>query len=154
MAAETPGVVDATDEVQTNNDRSEQARHRRDDADVLRRIMHDPKGRAFLHRLIESCAVLEDPYRGESTHDTAYLLGRASVGKRLFVAATEASLDLYMKMLREAQEAAAKREKDLKARNDKVEGKNEAPLTPAAQYPHVDPPAGWPGHVPPKPPSP
>ena len=149
--ADEPGFVDASDEVQTNNARSEAARIAREDADALRWIMGRPAGRAFLHRLMESCSVLMDPHRGENTHDTAYLLGKASVGKWLFLAATNASLDLYVLMVREARETDVKREKDLKARNDKAEGRSEYRLTPSAQYPDLTPPEGWEGHVPPKP---
>lgn len=147
MADPSPGVHDATDEVHENNLRSEAAARRRDDADVLRKLMHDPKGRSWLYRQLERCHIYGETFAGEQTHNTAYRLGEENVGKQLMLEVIDASGDLYIKMLREQKDEEGRQAKELKRRNDKREGKNEPPLTPDAQWPDLTPPEGWPGHV-------
>jgi hypothetical protein len=147
MAADTPGSHDATDDILENNLRSEQASRRRDDMDVLRKIMHDPKGRCWLYRLMEKCNVMGQTFFGEETHKSAFAQGQENIGKQLFLEVTDASLDLYVRMIKEAKAEDERQAKELKRRNDKAEGKNEPPLTPDAQMPFLNPPEGWPGHM-------
>ncbi len=143
------GQYDASDEVAENNARSQQGRWRREDLDVLRKLMHDAKGRAWLYRFLDRCYIFVDPFAAEQTHATAHNLGAQNVGKALMLDAMEASTDLYVKMVKEQKEDERRQAKEMQRRNEKAEGKGEPPLTPAAQTPDLAPPAGWPGHVPP-----
>lgn len=160
MADDAPGVVDATDDVYRNNLLSDAARKRRDDDAVLRDLLGSKQGRAWYYRLLERCNAMDDPFHGEETHKTAYAVGQQSIGKQLFLEATNAELNLYMAMLREAREEEARQEKELQKRNVRQSGLDEPPLTPAAQGPdltnappgfvtNLNPPPGFPGHVPP-----
>ena len=162
MAADAPGVYDATDDVYLNNLRSEEARRRREDEQVLRELMASKQGRSWMYRFLAKLNTLSTPFHGEETHKTAFAIGQQEIGRFLFLELTAADLMLYMAMLREAKEEEARQEKELQRRNVKAEGSDDPPLTPEAQGPHLtnaskgfvdhlNPPPGWPGHVPPQP---
>ena len=147
MADESESVAgDAVDEVQQNNLRSEQARRKREDADVVRKLMKDKNGRSWLYRLLETCHIYGDTFRGEETHLSAFCQGQENVGKQLMLEVIDASGDLYITMMREQREEEARLAKEAKKRADKAEGRNEPPLTPSMQGPDLAPPPGWPGH--------
>ena len=139
---------DASDEILENNLRSEQARKARDDTKVVLDILSSRQGRAWWHRMMLLTKMLENPFEGEATHLTAFALGKHEIGKWLFVEAQKASLDLYVQMIREANEEEERQAKEVKKRSDRAAGKLDEPLTPAAQYPDLPAPPGWPGHSP------
>jgi hypothetical protein len=149
--ADEPEAVpgDAIDEVQANNQSTEQARRKREDADVIRKLLHDKNGRAWLYRLLERCHIYEHSFFGEETHTTAYRLGEENIGKRLMLEVIDASGDLYITMIREQKEDEARLAKLARKAADKAEGRGEPPLTPSAQMPDLPPPPGWPGYKPP-----
>jgi hypothetical protein len=97
--------------------RKEAGQRRREDADFWRIAMSTPQRRAALYRLLESCHIygnaadtgsqhrLSDPYL------TYLSLGREAVGKQIMVAAQDASLDLYLTMMKERKAAEDARER-------------------------------------------
>jgi hypothetical protein len=143
---------DASDEVLENNLRSEQARKAREDTKVVLDILSSRQGRAWWHRVMSMTNMLVSAHHGERTHDTSFALGMKEVGQWLFLEAQKASLDLYVQMIREAAEEEERQAKEVKKRNDRAAGKLDEPLTPAAQYPDLPAPPGWPGHSPANPP--
>ena len=149
--ADEPDAVpgDAADEIQENNLRSEQARLKREDADVIRGLMHSKNGRSWLYRFLERCHIYGETFRGEETHVSAFCQGQENVGKQLMLEVIDASGDLYITMMREQREQESRLAKEAKKRADKAEGRGEPPLTPSAQGPDLAPPPGWPGHKPP-----
>ena len=147
--AEDQAPYDATDETLENNVRSEAARVKREDADVLRKIMQTKTGRAWLYRQLDRCNIYSFSFSGEETHLTAYKLGAENYGKQLMLETIDASGDLYLTMIREQREEESRQAKEVKKRAEKAAGVNQPPLTPQDQSPDLPPPPGWPGHKPP-----
>ena len=50
-------TFDASDPVAVNNAKREESRRAREDADVLRKLMHTKPGRAWLYRFLASCHI-------------------------------------------------------------------------------------------------
>lgn len=97
-------TFDASDPAAVNNANREDKRREREDADVLRRLMHDKKGRAFLYRLLSRCNIYDDPFAPGQSDVTSFRLGQANIGKQLMLAAMDASTDLYVQMVREQKD--------------------------------------------------
>lgn len=133
-------LPDASDEVTTNNRRSDAARYRKDDLGVLRKMMHDPKGRSWLHRTLEFCDIYGSPFTPGQADTTAFHLGQQNVGKRLLIDSMEASPDLYMLMIREAREEQERVTKTTRERNAKVDPDRDAPAGVDLQFPPLTPP--------------
>ena len=147
MADEPEAVLgDATDEVQENNLSSDLARKAREDKAALVELLKTKNGRGWFRRLMEFCGFMGSPFFGEETHSQARAYGREEVGRKLFVDAQDAGLELYLLMVKEGREDEARLAKEAKKRADKAEGRGEAPLTASMQGPELDPPPGWPGH--------
>lgn len=149
MADDTPReTFDASDAAATDNAKREESRRSREDADVLRGLMHSKPGRAWLYRFLESCHIYSSTFAPGQSDVTAFSLGEENVGKKLMVAAIAASADLYVKMVKEQQDE----EKRLDAvrrteRKNREHDDPAAPLTPDL-VPHLPPPAGYPGGPP------
>lgn len=141
-------TFDAADPAAIDNAKREEKRREREDADVLRIIMHTKQGRAWLYRRLESCHIYTSTFQPGQPDVTAFALGEENVGKKLMVDAIAASPDLYMTMIKEQRDE----EKRLDAVR-RTERKNREQRDPAASMtpdlvPHLPPPAGYPGGPP------
>lgn len=135
-------LPDASDVVTTNNRSRDQARYARSDADVLRKLMHDAPGRAWLYRILEACHIYESPFVPGQADSTAFKLGEQNVGRRLLAQVTAASGDLYMTMLKEARAEEARIAKENVERN-RARLKEEEEVASAGGAVNVDPPPGF-----------
>lgn len=135
---------DATDPAAEDNAKRDQARRDRNDLDVLRTIMHDKKGRDWLFRFLDACHINNSPFAAGQADVTAYHLGEEAVGKRVLRTAMTASVDLYMKMIREQQEEEA-RLTEVRRKERKNRDEREGDVDVAAMVAPLPPPAGFPG---------
>ena len=107
----------AADPQQIEAARREAGQRKREDADFWRVAMSTPQRRASLYRLLESCSIYGTAadfgtlHHGSDALRTYFNLGREDVGKRIMVAAMEASLDLYLTMVKEHKAAEDSRER-------------------------------------------
>jgi hypothetical protein len=149
LADETLYSFDASDDVATNNARREAERIARQDADVIRAIMHTKLGRAWMIRQLERCYVnSEQKFVLGSPDGTAHNLGRESYGLELLKDVQRASVDLYMTAIREREaEEQRKAQVARDARKKREEG--DRPVTAEDFVSTLPPPKGYPGHVPP-----
>lgn len=127
-------IPDASDEVTTNTRKSDEARRRRNDADVLRRLMHTPEGRSWLYRKLEVCQIYGNAFMPGQADTTAFQLGMQNVGKMLLAEAMDASGDLYLLMRGEAREEEERVEKKTRERNKENSERDEIPSV-VDQYP-------------------
>jgi hypothetical protein len=142
-----PETYDATDVAAEDNVKRDQARIAREDADVLRGIMFNKPGRAWLLRLLDSCHINNSPFAAGQPDVTAFHLGEEAVGKRLLTAAMAASVDLYMKAIKEFQEEEARINSVRRKEREKRE-EREGPIDVSALVAPLPPPAGYPGGPP------
>lgn len=151
MAADALPIepFDASDPAAQANAARDVARKRRDDLDVLRKLMFDKKGRAFLYRRLESCHIYGSTFAGESSHVSAFNQGQENVGKQLMLDAIEASPDLYVQMVKEQREEESRLDQ---VRRDEARKRDDREAAPDATKMLADlpPPKGYPGHVPPR----
>lgn len=152
MADDQPTeTFDASDKAAIDNAQREEKRKAREDADVLRTIMHSKTGRAWLYRYLESCHIYGTTFAPGQSDVTFFALGEENAGKRLMSASIEASPDLYITMVKE-QRAEEKRLDDVR----RTERKNREATEPGApiatdQVAPLPPPSGYPGGPPLKP---
>ena len=143
MVADLPPPVSSEDTVAENNAKKREARKRKADQDVLRKLMHTPDGRDWLYRFLDSCHMMASPFVPGSTDTNTIMfrLGEQNVGKRLQVAAEGASVDLYMTMIKEHLAEEAELEALAKEREAKMDA-TEHPRPPQDddQYPKLSPP--------------
>lgn len=116
---ERPPGYNAADEKQVAEKKREAGQERRQDRDFWRIAMSTPERRAAFYRLLERCHIYgsaadlgarerqSDPYR------SYFSMGEENVGKQMMLAAQDASLDLYLTMLKEQKEL-----RDAKDRKD------------------------------------
>lgn len=147
MADVPAETFDASDASAEANVRRDVARVAREDADVLRALMHNKPGRAWLYRFLEGCHIYGETFAAEQTHVSAFRQGQENVGKQLLLAAQGASVDLYMTMIREHQAEEARvaevRRKERIARERESNPEPEGGL-----MNDLPPPAGYPGGPP------
>jgi hypothetical protein len=74
---------------------------RRDQLALLARVMAEPVGREYLYDLLSSCHVYSSSF-GTNALAMAFREGERNVGIRIGADLTEASPDLYLQMLKEA----------------------------------------------------
>jgi hypothetical protein len=101
-----PETFDAADPVAVNNAKREEARQAREDADVYRTIMHSKQGRAWLYRRLAECHIFGETFVPGQHDVTCFRLGEENFGRRIMMAAQDASIDLYTKMIKEQQDEA------------------------------------------------
>ena len=130
---------DAADPVAENNARADVARFKRADADVLRTIMMGKEGRAWLYRFLDRCHIFGDTFAGEQTHLSAFMQGQENIGRQLWLDVQNASLDLYMKMMKEQKDEEKRVEGVRKKEEEKRRG-NQAEPTANMQWPELPPP--------------
>lgn len=140
-------AFDASNPVAEDNARRDAARLQRQDADVLRAIMHSKEGRSWLYRKLASCHIYESPFSAGQPDVTAFALGEQNVGKKLMVETMSASADLYMKMIKEQQDEE-KRLNEVRRTERKNRERDEQPVSAADQVAPLPPPAGFPGGPP------
>lgn len=111
--------VDAADPRQIEAAKKEEGQRRRADRDFYQLMMSTPARRDSFYRLLERCHIygttadLGSIERPSDPLRTYYQAGEENIGKQLMLAAMDASLDLYLRMLKEQKEA-----KDAKERTD------------------------------------
>lgn len=149
MADEPLPAADASDPVAENNARRDIERAARDDADVIRQIMHTKKGRAFILRQLDRCQI-NSPFKfvPGSPDATAHNLGLEAYGLMLLKDVMGASVDLYMTAVAEAQ-AEEGRKNTVRRQEAKDRAEGDKPPTAEDQVAHLPPPQGYPGHKPP-----
>lgn len=148
MADELPlETFDAADPAAEANAKRDASRQDRDDADVLRLLMHTKQGRAWLYRFLSKCNIYGETFSGEQTHTSAFKQGQENIGKQLMLETQGASVDLYMKMIKEQQDEE-KRLDEVRRKERKVREEAEAPPTAEEMVSSLPPPAGYPGGPP------
>lgn len=113
----------AADEKQIEAKRKEAGQHKREDRDFWRICMSTPARRASFYRLLESCHIFGSAFdlgdhdartgrsRPADVHVSYFRGGEENVGKRMMLAAMDASTDLYLTMLKEQKELRDARER-------------------------------------------
>lgn len=148
-----PEIFDAADSVAENNARRDAERLAREDADVLRAIMHTKKGRAWIIRQLDRCHINSPAKFVPGSPDaTAHNLGLEAYGAMLLTDVMKASVDLYMTAIKEAQAEAERANAVRREARVKREAVERGPDAEDMVGVRLPPPAGFPGHVPPKPP--
>lgn len=138
---------DAADPAAEANAKREQARRERNDLDVMRLILREKPGRDWLFRFLDSCHINNSPFAPGQADVTAYHLGEEAVGKRILLLAMTASVDLYMKMIKEQQDEE-KRLNEVRRTERRNREEKEAPIDVASLVAPLPPPAGYPGGPP------
>lgn len=138
--ADPSNAYDAADPISENNLRQDQNRYAREDADTLRGIMMRKEGRAWLYRVLAKCHIFGDTFAGEQTHVTSFRQGQENIGRQLWLDVQDASLDLYVKMIKEQKDEEDRLEKVRQKDETRRRGKDAPPLTPDSQYPDLPPP--------------
>lgn len=124
--------------VADNNARRNEARRQREDAEIVRRLMADKNGRAWMHRLLDQCQIRGAPFIPGQPDTTAFRLGKQSIGWFL-MDACEAFPDLYMMMLAEARQEE-QREAALTAADERERQRVESVIP---QQDDLPAPPGW-----------
>jgi hypothetical protein len=138
-------MSDTSDDPRTaDKARRDAGRQRKDDRDVLRKLMRDPKGRDWLYRFLEVCHIYDNPAVFGDTNTTFFRLGEQNVGKRLLIEVEGASLDLYMTMKREHEEDVAEQTRQVREVAKQEEADQAEPEVGGEQFPPLTPPKGWP----------
>jgi hypothetical protein len=149
MADDPLPSFDATDTTAENNARRDLERDARNDADVIRAILHTKKGRAWMLRQLERCHVNSpNKFVHGDQHATAHNLGRESYGLELLKDVMAASVDLYMTAIAEVT-AEEQRKNEVRRSEAKARDEADRPLTAEDMVGHLPPPKGHPGYVPP-----
>lgn len=97
-------VYDASDPQAVNAARKKEARKKKERLQFIRDVMSDPRGRNWVYEELEACHIFDNPFYGERTHDTAFALGEANRGRKLFQDVLRSSPDLYLSMMEEANQ--------------------------------------------------
>ena len=102
----------AADPKQIEAAKKEDGRVRRQDRDFYQVCMATPERRASFYRLLERCHIYATPADTMNTNRTYFNLGEENIGKQLMLSAMDASLDLYLTMLKESREVRTKERKN------------------------------------------
>lgn len=149
MAEETIEPFDASDPAAIDNASRDVARWARDDADVIRAILHTKKGRAFILRQLDRCHINSpDKFVPGMPDATAHNLGLERYGILLLADVMSASVDLYMTAVKEQQEEM-RRQTEVQRSARKRREETERGPTAADQVAHLPAPKGFDGHTPP-----
>lgn len=144
MAEETLETFDATDVAAEDNAKRDAKRRERQDADVLRNVMRTKEGRAWLYRQLDLCHIYTATFAPGQADVTAFQLGEENIGKRLMMAAIDASPDLYMAMIKD-QRDEEKRLNEVRRTERKNREEAEQGASAEKQVAPLPPPAGYPG---------
>lgn len=148
MSDEPLETFAADDPIAENNARRDVERIARQDTDVLAKIvMKDAPGRAWLHRLLSKCHIFGETFHGEETHLSAFSQGQENIGKQIMLSAQEASVDLYLLMIKEAR-AEEKRLEEVRRKEERDRSQADDDTTVSELMPDLPPPAGYPGGPP------
>ena len=118
---------DATDPIAEGNAHRDELRRQREDAQVLRRLMDNRNGRAWLYRILERCHIYASAFAPGEPETTFFRMGEENIGKQMMMAAMAAAPDLYMAMLAEARKederiALVRAEEDKKRSSEDAAG--------------------------------
>jgi len=138
---------DATDPAAIANAERDAKRHAREDADALRALMHTKAGRGFLYRLLDRCHIYSTTFSPGQPDLTAFQLGEENVGKWLMTEAQNASVDLYVQMIKDQRDEAQRLEKVREAEARRRDEQDKPPTAEEMMAP-LPPPAGYPGGPP------
>lgn len=146
MASDLPTeTFDAADPAAIDNANREEKRKAREDADVLRLIMHSKQGRAWLYRQLERCNIYGETFSPGQADVTAFKLGQENVGKQLMLACMDASSALYIKMIDEQKEEQKRLDEVRRTERKNREAEDPA-ASPSMEFvKDLPPPAGYPG---------
>lgn len=148
MSDELPAETYAADDVAAEaNAKRDVARIAREDADVIRKLMHDKQGRAWMYRFLAKCNIFGDSFVPGQSDVTAFRLGQENIGRQLWLAVQDASIDLYMTMIRE-QQAEEQRVAEVRRKERKNRDEAENPQGLVEGMIDLPPPAGYHGGPP------
>lgn len=140
---------DASDPASVDNANRDAARIAREDADVLRAVLHSKKGRAFILRQLDRCHINSPEKFVPGMPDaTAHNLGLERYGILLLADVMAASVDLYMTAVKEQTEELRRQAEVVRSVRKRREETERGP-TAADQVAHLPPPKGFDGHTPP-----
>lgn len=129
------------DETAESNAKKREARRRREDEQVMRDCLASAQGRAWFYRRLDECNMFGDPFVQGSPDGTAYMLGRQSIGKMLWLEAEGAAADLVLLMKREHEAELMDIVEELKRRDREFEREpGERALHDDDQYPQLPKP--------------
>lgn len=132
------------DALAEENARRDAGRRRKDDLDVLRKLMRTPQGRDWMYRHLDACHIYENPALFDNVPGTFFRLGEQNVGKQLLIQLEAASLDLYMTMKREHEEKVADETRIVREATKRELAETDEPAITDDQQPHLPRPDGWP----------
>lgn len=142
MSSELPSGEDETAE---SNAKKREVRRRREDEQVVQDLLHTPQGRAWFYRRLDECNMFGDPFVQGSSDGTAYMLGRQSIGKMLWLEAEGAAAELVLLMKREHEAELMQVAEELKRRDRDFEpDPAERKFTDDDQYPQLPKPVAAP----------
>lgn len=71
----------------------------------LKSVLDTEAGRNVMWALLERIGIFTEPFCGEQTHQSAFEMGRRSVGRMMLAHILDADKDAYAKMLAEKMDA-------------------------------------------------
>ena len=92
---------DASNEEDIQRAKSAAGRRKKAEADVIRKIMHTPECRAWIYSWLDVCHIFTTSFVKGQLDVVAFHEGERNVGLRLMSAVTNASVDLYITMMKE-----------------------------------------------------
>lgn len=130
-----------------NNLKREMERRASNDVAVMAELLSARNSRAWLYRKLAFCNIYGPTFFFEKTHRTSFALGQENVGKMLLNQAQQADGAGYLLMIQEANADALHLQTLEQNVNDPGDP---APPRAEDQMPYINPPPGYPGHVPPE----
>jgi len=134
---------DASDPRAENNQRSDQARKAREDAETLRAILSHKARRAWFYRQLVRCHIYDTPFVPGQDNTTFFQMGQENIGKQMMMEAINSCPELYMTMLKEAREEEQRIGNVREEEEKKRQGEDETAVR--TQGLDLPPPVGWPG---------
>lgn len=95
---------------------------------AFRALLKTIDGQRVVYWMLEQCAIYEDPFAGENTNATNFMLGRQNAGRRLIAKLDEIDALNYPRLLsaiadiREIDRTAVKSLSEKKENDDDLEG--------------------------------
>lgn len=100
--AETP--YDASDPEQVNKQRVKAGRKKTKRLEVIKRLMDDKDGRAWVYELLERGHIYHTSFVPGDSHASAFKEGERNITNQLLIDVTAAASEEYLLMIREAKE--------------------------------------------------
>lgn len=106
-------VGNAADEEQVAEAQEKELRGRELELEDLRFVLGTPQGRRMIWRYLSRCGVYQTSF-SENTNTTYFREGERNIGLVIHAEALEASSDLFLKMMQEAESEKNKSQKGRK----------------------------------------